>query len=31
VDGQTVEGITRDQETQGRWLDALHEELKTKP
>jgi len=30
VDGQTVEGITRDQETQGRWLDALHEELKTK-
>jgi hypothetical protein len=30
VDGQTVESITRNPERQRQWLDALHEELKTK-
>lgn len=30
VDGQTVESITQDAETQSRWLAALGEELKTK-
>jgi hypothetical protein len=30
VDGQTVERITQDAETQSRWLETLHEELKTK-
>jgi len=30
VDGQTVESITQDAEIQSRWLETLHEELKTK-
>jgi RNA-directed DNA polymerase len=30
MDGQTVESITRNPERQRQWLDALHEELKTK-
>jgi group II intron reverse transcriptase/maturase len=30
VDGQTVERITQDPERQSSWLDALHQELKTK-
>ena len=30
MDGQTVESITQNPETQKQWLDALQQELKTK-